>query len=1315
MALQYVSSGNVEGPSQGGYLGPWRFPGVSVESAAGGNATKLVGTSTYEKTAQSFQLSSQTDVTGLVLSVGRVGAPTDSLRVGIQADSSGEPSGTFLASATLGYLLLYTGSQKRLFEFSAPITLSASTTYWIVVERTGSLNDSNYFTVFASTTDNYANGAPYYLDDGSWTAYGVGDVGFQILDDTETFFCVGVNVTNNYTLRVYKSSSPTSGSWTQAGTTDFTYPITGIGTYVETYPETGQQYGSLLHIAAQTYNSGDKSRPAALFYLSFDLAASAWVTNYDTVETPSLDDDYTAAGRCCITVRGATGLIIIMYQDDGEKVGGAYYGRVSYAYKALGGSWTTSVALDGGGSTNNFFPYAVEKGSNDRIHFVFYYGTYVYQRTLSSTLESLPSSRSAVVTPCYPGRGCSFDDSGTQRVKVPCIASDGGYKAHIFEFTSSDNPGQLPVPTSVGDIDMSANDVPPFVTNDDTDVYTLYQCGSAGSYPYDIYYDLNDGTDVEIDTTLSNYDIINATVYTRGGSKYLAFLVHNQYGSLRYGEVALVSGQSISADPATLKANAVTVAPSLGSLSVAANPATIKLQGVTVTPTIAGQEIQAYPAQFSAAGVSVGATVGELAKLASAVTLKLNGISTAPSFGSLSKQTNAVTVKHQAVTTVPSIGALQLTPNPAIPLLSALPVAISVGGISQQATPVTIRSLANSVSVTAGALSKAVTPVSSKWQAVQVDVSYASPPIDVNSAIAKILGVSTSPVFGAFSKSVLPATASLDGVQTVPSFGGFVVQANPSTISLGSVPVTPAVGGVNIGTNPAVNRWQGVIVGKSYGALTKATNAAVARLLGVTVTPSTGGQFVSADPATLAANSVLVTPVVGSFSKSIAAAVLAANGVAVTPSAGPLSQGISPALGFIQGISTGPVVGGVAIGTNPSTLVASGVQVSPLLGSLLKTALPAILTIEGIEVVPASTGAIVQANPALSKLLGVQVNPVPGAISIPADPAQASAQAVAVQAFLGALQKAAGPAGITITAQNAPVILGTLEKAVGTASGTWEGITVVPDIPMIYVGRSVQAAWDIFQLVTLDLDTLWSIQSLVAPGPSTYYHQKALTKIKKDGEAVTLTYTQKGIHNPLTGTFGPSTTITIPGWGVEVPSTPEEYEENELSPIDTTKIFFVPLVRGVTIPLRSKMFWAGTERELAAFTPYRPDGALIAADLFLEHPDTTNTDSGSDIHITEWSKIVRRVKAKGADATFEHGLHADVTGWVVEIPGNPEEYENLELQDKSPVTLMFVPATRGVRPVLGSTLTWDNRKRTVKGVVPIRPAGITIAAKVVLA
>lgn len=164
-STEYAESSGTDG-----YIGIFR--GILSDIASIGFVSNLpiYGESgTSERLAQSFQLSSARTGVNLELGIGRtVAAPTDNVVVEIQTDSGGAPSGTVVGtSVSQPASYVDVSGNFKLFETNA--SLSASTTYWIVVRRDGARDTTNYYNWVQSTESNNASGVPSTRDSGSWT------------------------------------------------------------------------------------------------------------------------------------------------------------------------------------------------------------------------------------------------------------------------------------------------------------------------------------------------------------------------------------------------------------------------------------------------------------------------------------------------------------------------------------------------------------------------------------------------------------------------------------------------------------------------------------------------------------------------------------------------------------------------------------------------------------------------------------------------------------------------------------------------------------------------------------------------------------------------------------------------------------------------------------------------------------------------------------------------------------------------------------------------------------------------------------------
>jgi hypothetical protein len=102
---------------------------------------------------------------------------------------------------------------------------------------------------------------------------------------------------------------------------------------------------------------------------------------------------------------------------------------------------------------------------------------------------------------------------------------------------------------------------------------------------------------------------------------------------------------------------------------------------------------------------------------------------------------------------------------------------------------------------------------------------------------------------------------------------------------------------------------------------------------------------------------------------------------------------------------------------------------------------------------------------------------------------------------------------------------------------------------------------------------------------------------------------------------------------------------------------------------------------------------------------------------------------KGAPVTFSYGTPgtydpatdtttggsvATVTGYAMQIDGDPDLYARLQLIESDNPTLLFQPDTLGQLPALGATVPWGGETLTVKNVLPAAMDGTATAAKIVV-
>lgn len=105
------------------------------------------------------------------------------------------------------------------------------------------------------------------------------------------------------------------------------------------------------------------------------------------------------------------------------------------------------------------------------------------------------------------------------------------------------------------------------------------------------------------------------------------------------------------------------------------------------------------------------------------------------------------------------------------------------------------------------------------------------------------------------------------------------------------------------------------------------------------------------------------------------------------------------------------------------------------------------------------------------------------------------------------------------------------------------------------------------------------------------------------------------------------------------------------------------------------------------------------------------------------------LRRKGAAVTFSHGNAGtydaatdtwsggsvtSVTGYAMQIAGNPDLYTALNLIESDNPTLLFQPDTVGQLPALGATVLWGPETLTVKNIAPLAMNGTPTAARIVV-
>lgn len=141
------------------------------------------------KLAQSFEVTGAQTVGAVKLYLKKEGSASGNLTVKIQTDNSGEPSGTTVTNGTSGTVAastVTTSFTEIEFTFSTAPSLSGSTTYWLVLESSGSQDPVDYISWGVdNTTPGYTDGE-FLVYAGSW-AGASSDACFTVLGEGTSY------------------------------------------------------------------------------------------------------------------------------------------------------------------------------------------------------------------------------------------------------------------------------------------------------------------------------------------------------------------------------------------------------------------------------------------------------------------------------------------------------------------------------------------------------------------------------------------------------------------------------------------------------------------------------------------------------------------------------------------------------------------------------------------------------------------------------------------------------------------------------------------------------------------------------------------------------------------------------------------------------------------------------------------------------------------------------------------------------------------------------------------------------------------------
>jgi hypothetical protein len=257
---EYAESSGTDGAIQLQYS-------VVGDTVYGGPGTVWIDFGRYSssrvKVAQGFT------ATGNVYAVG-VGLkkyvnPTDDVLVSIQTDSSGAPSGTIVGTQVSVASASIMASDRGWHECAVNATLTPSSTYWIVIERVGALDETNYYGIGYANADLVASYEAKGYNGSAWVtlsaanadlnfsligASGGGTVngGTASITDSDAWGVIGfalVGTTPEFYLVAYRfrndDGTEATATWKADQDVDVTHPLdTNLRLRVEIQSVRGQ-------------------------------------------------------------------------------------------------------------------------------------------------------------------------------------------------------------------------------------------------------------------------------------------------------------------------------------------------------------------------------------------------------------------------------------------------------------------------------------------------------------------------------------------------------------------------------------------------------------------------------------------------------------------------------------------------------------------------------------------------------------------------------------------------------------------------------------------------------------------------------------------------------------------------------------------------------------------------------------------------------------------------------------------------------------------------------------------------------------------
>jgi hypothetical protein len=311
---------------------------TAIQQLATNTTAQWGSAASNEAVAQSFTTVGAIDVNEIRVAIGeQAGTPTDNISLEIYSDTGANLPNASIATAANVYNGAAIPASPAVswltFQFT-PVSLSATTKYWIVIQRSGAVDGSNNYLYAVNTGSVYAGGGRSVRNTGTWGAEsGTNDLAFQILTETPSAL-YAVTQSTTPELHVWKSTD-SGASWSEQdaannpSVTDANYPFDACDT------RSGPYIGTARFTATNTVR-------AALFNMSTDLwgtdlgAADVGTTFGNERSIRIVLDNAFVTGTC-----GSQVIAGSLSTDDADLI---------YRRRATGG-WSVATSIFAGNST----------------------------------------------------------------------------------------------------------------------------------------------------------------------------------------------------------------------------------------------------------------------------------------------------------------------------------------------------------------------------------------------------------------------------------------------------------------------------------------------------------------------------------------------------------------------------------------------------------------------------------------------------------------------------------------------------------------------------------------------------------------------------------------------------------------------------------------------------------------------------------------------------------------------------------------------------------------------------------------------------